>query len=276
MPSVFESIFAGSLSGMAATLACHPFDVIRTNIQLYPSQPVLSVINTTMKGGIGSLYKGLLGPFLAQAVYKSIIFGSYNASARHLFSGSGPLSVFMNGFIAGTINSLIVSPVEIVRTRQIFAGPDKSNNFKDVVIDIYRRGGWKGFYIGIIPTLIRDGPGMGLYMLSFDLCKKYLIKAYPAQVHDIHVPIWIRLVAGSVAGITFWTWALPIDTLKTLIESSFTKSFSFSAAFTQFRSNLHTLYRALPVAYLRGVPSAAVTLTVYELVIEELAKGKLK
>ena len=279
LPTIFESLVAGSMSGMAAILVCHPFDVLRTNIQLHSTQPVSSIMKSTFIGGFSTLYKGITGPFFAQGLYKSIIFASNTFSQSYLFSSNNYLtSIFMGGMLAGAINSLVVSPVEIIRTRQIFSNTSQgSNQYLSVVRDIYKRNGISGFWIGIIPTIIRDAPGMGFYMISFDLVKKFLLHVHrnsSDNSNGLEVPLWVRLVAGSAAGIAYWTWALPVDTFKTLIESSNMKKFSPISAWHQFVSSFHHLYRALPVAYARGIPSAAVTLTVYELVIEEMLRKR--
>ena len=143
----------------------------------------------------------------------------------------------------------------------------------DFMKDIYGRNGPKGFYISFFPAVLRDGPGMGFYMLAFDQTKKFLMNTFYSNEKEVKsIPIWVRLFSGAFSGIAFWTWALPIDTIKTTIEASIAKEFSFQIAAQHFRANMHNFYRALPVAYLRGIPSAAVTLTVYELVIEQFQK----
>ncbi len=276
-PSVFQSLLAGSFSGMAAILVCHPFDVLRTNIQLNPKQPVSNIFKNTFQGGFSALYKGITAPFFAQGLYKSIIFASNTISQRYLFPNSNYYyAIFLGGILAGAVNSLVVSPVEIIRTRQILAGAkDKKEvplHFMSVIKDIYARNGLKGFWISVIPTIVRDAPGMGFYMLSFDLTKRFLLKSFVPESPS--VPLWVRLLAGSAAGIAYWTWAIPVDTLKTIIESSNAKRFSVKQTIEHFTNNFSNLYRGLPIAYLRGIPSAAVTLTVYELAIEELKQKR--
>lgn len=66
------------------------------------------------------LYKGMLAPFLAQGVYKAVIFGANNALSRVLRKGDEPLSPAQQalcGSFAGGANAFVVTPVELVRNR---------------------------------------------------------------------------------------------------------------------------------------------------------------
>ena len=97
---VRNSLMAGSAAGMASTIACHPFDVLR--IKMQSSAPLASAsaaasttTNTAMAmassqnaplgiwgtlrstlqyGGVRALYTGLALPLAAQAVYKGTVF----------------------------------------------------------------------------------------------------------------------------------------------------------------------------------------------------------
>jgi hypothetical protein len=118
-PTIFHSLFAGSVSGMASIAVCHPFDVLRTKMQLNSHLSIATVFQSDMKNGFLSFYKGITGPFFAQALYKSIIFASNTMCHRYLFSDVySSFTIFCSGTIAGTVNSLVVAPVEIVRTRK--------------------------------------------------------------------------------------------------------------------------------------------------------------
>jgi solute carrier family 25 carnitine/acylcarnitine transporter 20/29 len=277
-PTIFHSLFAGSVSGMASIAVCHPFDVLRTKMQLNPHLSIATVFQSDMKNGVMSFYKGITGPFFAQALYKSVIFASNTVCHRYVFSDVyNSFTIFCSGTIAGTVNSLIVAPVEIVRTRQIIESQSqaKSTSYLTAIQENYMRNGMKGFWISLVPTIVRDGPGMGVYMLSFDCTKRTLLSFYspPSYAKDNHptaVPLWIRLVSGGTAGIAYWTWALPVDSIKTLIES---RKAEFTIRSIRQHLNFQHLYKALPIAYLRGIPSAAVTLSVYEVVVDGLQKS---
>lgn len=284
--NAIDSLLAGSASGMAAVLVCHPLDVIRTKMQIQSSLSITEAFRASWsEGGMKSLYKGFVMPFIAQVGYKSIIFVTNTLSQQHIFhNDTSSSSMFLSGTIAGSVNGTVVAPVEIIRTTQIMSkgtGGTGSGQMplSQAVKLIYQQRGITGFWISVLPTIIRDGPGIGFYMIAFDKSKQWLMKQSEINAKSASCPIWIRLLAGSLAGIAFWTWGMPIDSMKTRIESSIKLHGSSMSISEIIRQQIRgtkwiDLYRALPVAYIRGIPSAAVTLTTYDLCLEYLLQRK--
>lgn len=279
-PTPLESLIGGSISGMASVIVCHPLDVIRTKIQVDHHLTLRQAIVTPFKeSGFAGFYKGFTVPFAAQIVYKSIIFATNTASNTYLFHNkTDGLSVFLSGTIAGSVNSLVVSPVEIIRTTQIMAAKDGANKTMfDAIKHVVKHRGPLGLWVGLPPTIARDGPGMGCYMIAFSQSKKFIQSIDGTQGKP---PTMLnRLVSGALAGIAFWTYALPIDTIKTIIETSIRSTQqagggSLKATVMQHLREMKFIdfYRALPIAYIRGIPSAAVTLTVYDLIVEKMVE----
>jgi solute carrier family 25 (mitochondrial carnitine/acylcarnitine transporter), member 20/29 len=275
MDEAHRAILAGSLSGMAAVTVCHPFDVLRTKIQTSSHLSVSVAIRSTFNQGLSSLYQGFAFPFIAQTIYKSVIFSTNTLSKQYIFQGdTSKKSLLLSGIIAGSVNATIVAPVEIVRTHQIL-----SNNTTEVptIIQVLKnlksKFGLSVLWTGLIPTILRDGPGIGLYLLAFEETKRILISKY--STNQSTPTLWMRVVSGSVAGVAFWTWAIPIDTIKTKIESAYKQQnvhiggFQIASKVSKDLS-LIGMYRALPLAYMRGIPSATVTLTVYDMVMDSL------
>jgi hypothetical protein len=117
-------LLAGSLSGMLSVVVCHPMDVIRTQIQANGntqfSYRAIAAERLQNAQTVLSLYRGLTGPFIAQSLYKSIIFATNSLSQRHIFNNdSSARSLLTSGCISGSVNALVVAPVEIIRNRQI-------------------------------------------------------------------------------------------------------------------------------------------------------------
>ncbi|RYG97052.1 MC/SLC25 family protein [archaeon] len=270
--SPVDAILAGSVSGMASVATCHPFDVIRTRMQA-SNMPFKEALGFSMKDGVSSLYSGFGVPFMAQAVYKSVIFFTNTISKQYLFAGRTDSSaLLLSGTIAGAVNSVIVAPVEIVRTQQILTGTATHRpTIGQVVRGMLQSHGALSLWKGLGPAILRDGPGVGLYLLCFDEVKAYWMKKYQVSTPSL----WMRVLAGSLAGMTFWTWAIPIDTIKTIIESSVRESSGKPIMQTILeKATLKNLYRGLPLAYARGIPSATVTLTTYDVMMQYLLTSK--
>lgn len=277
-----RTLLAGSVSGCASVLACHPLDVLRIKLQTgsRTGATARSILREMVRtDGWTSLYRGFWGPFFAQALYKSVIFSTNSFVNRHVFTGhqrGSSVAVFSSGLVAGSVNAFFVSPVELVRTRQVFEA--STSTLATVRVILSEPQGLAGFWKGLAPTVVRDGPGIGFYMLAFEFCKTTL---HSQSDNSSSVALSTRIAAASCAGIAFWLWALPIDTLKTWIEASsplaMQQGSSTSLPLTTSRilqdaasqrnrvQLLQQLFRAWPIALARGVPSAVVTLTTFDL-----------
>lgn len=235
-----ESIVAGSISGMSSVMLCHPLDVIRTRLQTnQQSQTLKQCFNSIRsEGGIASFYRGFWGPFASQGMYKSIIFGTNTLSIEHLFHNKQTsFSVFVSGFISGSVNSFVVSPIELIRTSQILgnnhiaatatiasdritpraaiASTSSSSVIKTLIADHGVLCLWKT----VLPTALRDGPGVGFYFLVFHKSKSILSSVNESYQSTVS-PAVIKIISGSLSGVAFWLWALPVDVVKTMMESS--------------------------------------------------------
>lgn len=78
--------------------------------------------------------------------------------------------------------------------------------------------GIRKVYTGYLATVLRDVPGCYVYYAAYEATLLY----FSAQ-REKAKPI-DYLMAGSVAGISYWTYACPFDVIKTKIQSSQLKS----------------------------------------------------
>ena len=150
---------------------------------------------SSQKRYLTTLYKGVTLPFYAQGLYKSVIFTTNSLCNRYLFPNTTIYSMWLSGVIAGTVNSFIVSPIEIIRTRQII---EKNNlnmklSLSQCITNLYKEYGIIGFWRGVVPTIIRDGPGIGFYLLSFSLTKEYLNNYYYNKNANNNNSLWIKI-----------------------------------------------------------------------------------
>ena len=286
--STYEILIAGCCSGCAGVLVCHPFDVVRTRIQIskVPTSARECFREVIQKYGFKGLYTGIMAPFFAQGIYKAVIFTTNTLVSRHIFTGqNSSLTTFLSGAIAGSLNSIIVAPVELLRTRQISSVAKGS--YSSLFSALMKDHGFRGLFRGLIPAALRDGLGVGAYFLTFELCKKFItakisvngtgpvpLGSNVLQTSSSSI-LMVKLISGSCAGIAFWVVALPIDTVKTIFESSCVTKGILNQSREAYNlviegGGIVTLFRAWPVAIGRGIPSAAVTLTTFDVVSEWL------
>ncbi|CBJ31330.1 conserved unknown protein [Ectocarpus siliculosus] len=261
------------------------------------------VASTFRNEGIRAFYKGMAFPLAAQVVFKAVIFTT-NGIARRALDRRGladsPAGVYACGALGGGVNSFIVTPVELVRTRLMLqyggkpassagggggGGDGRLRGPLDCVRQVVRRNGVFGMWQGLRVTLTRDSLGMGAFFLAFDTVKRALAKRRydsssisSGELSGKRPPDFDHLlVAGSTAGLCFWLVALPLDMTKTVIQAAGRKRgevipggvATLSRLFRE--GGLRNLYMGWPVAFGRGIPGAAIMLATHTFASQKLA-----
>jgi solute carrier family 25 carnitine/acylcarnitine transporter 20/29 len=173
-----------------------------------------------------------------------------------------PPAGFACGAFAGTLNACVVTPVELVRNRLAVQRGFVNLKYKGpiaVVKNVLKEEGIKGMWKGMTITSVRDFFGVGSYFATFHFAKSRL-EATQDVPQAARVPL-----AGMCAGIAYWTTALPLDAVKTVIQTS-SSPLSINNALLSFRSNPAALYRGYVMALCRGIPGSSITFTVQSLV----------
>lgn len=323
---VRNSLIAGSAAGVASTIICHPFDVIRVRMQS-SAPPVKTAASTTTTrgvglvetvrnmlryGGIRSMYTGLAMPLAAQAVYKGTVFTVNNLTQSFIRDWKTPLGTFdapykltftdrfISGFIGGAVNAaFFCTPVEYVRNQQIAemvknrtgsagnASNTAPTNLKKnasvgrilhsltkngpiaVVQRTIQVNGLTGLWRGTASTVLRDSVGCGFFFLAMAYAQEQLTPAHSNRPPQTGVVIF----SGALAGVSYWLWALPVDTMKTWIQNGTARNLSDVLRISQHNGlaqSIPTLFRGWQVAYSRGAPSAAITVLIYSLSFQYL------
>ena len=184
---------------------------------------------------------------------------------------------FVCGFVGGGVNAaLFVTPVEFVRNQLIgqhtrrAAGQKIVNPFMgpmDVIRTTITKSpaGILGLWRGVSVTMARDSIGCGFFFYAMEGSQRYLATQYS---NDGRPPtLGVTIFSGAVAGLAYWLAALPLDSVKTWVQSDMADS-AVQAVKVSLRERgpLETMRRltsGYQVAYARGIPSAAITVTTY-------------
>lgn len=303
-----KSILSGSIAGIASTCLFHPTDVLRTKIQSAafssseggggtgkPIRPLSVLVNTFRNGGIRALYTGVTPVLGAQAVYKACVFTVNNVTMSKIKDyktrkgGGGTytytptlLDIWFCGACGGCVNgTAFVSPVEFVRNQQIAihsrvstaegtsseAMRRKMKTPVDIIRQTLRENGILGLWRGTGVTVLRDSLGCGGFFLMNELGRRYLGPHLGGRESKATF-----LVAGACAGWGYWLFALPLDTLKAIVQtggaSSAREILSLSIERDGLARTCTLLLRGWQLAFGRGAPSAAITLTTYSTMYE--------
>lgn len=241
-----QDFLAGTLAGVAITLVGHPFDTIKVRLQTGQKGLFSGAIDATMrtirKEGVRGLYKGMGSPMASIPLVNAIVFAAYGQAKSFLRDPDDPdkplnlWQLALAGGWAGFVNSFIISPVELVKTRlQIqynaptsFFGSRGEAQEKvhkgpiGVIRHIVKERGVFGLAKGMSATIYREMPAYAGQFMVYELVKRWLISlhntdTYTADGDDLH-PLEL-LLAGGMAGLGAWVTSYPMDFIKTQLQA---------------------------------------------------------
>lgn len=256
------------------------------------SSPLQVISHTIRNGGLKAFYTGFSFPLMAQAAYKATVFTTNRLSQNFIMDTKNkeqqkngiftPYQLklsdhFTCGAIAGFVNALLfVSPVEFIRNQLIAqhtliaeGSLSKSKMMHgplDVIRNTVKSKGILGLYTGTAVTLLRDSLGCGAFFVNFEIGKKYL----PSITGHDPDSLIVSIGSGMMAGFGYWFASLPLDSLKTLVQTGKSTSALDTTKYLVerygFYAGISQLYRGWQLAFGRGSPAAVVTLTTYSAV----------
>ena len=153
--------------------------------------------------------------------------------------------------------------------------------------------GVSSLWRGAAWSVARDGWGCGWFFVTMFYAPHYIAPVLQAVTSNPHssdprtassfapTSFPVTVVAGGMAGLAYWVTSLPLDTVKTWIQSASLGDRAVSASesirliWQQHGTAgvVQQLFRGWQVAYGRGIPSAAITFTVYTAVFDRLQQA---
>lgn len=209
---MMTAFLAGSFSGVCSTVLFQPLDLIKTRIQTRPSekQPLTmaSAARSVLRSeGVLGLWRGL-GPSLARTVPGvGLYFTTAHTLRSRLASGSGSSSLgpgasLLVGFVSRSVACTALIPVTVLKLRS-----EVETKVAASITDIYRVEGARGLTRGLLPTILRDAPFSGLYMMMYDMIRS-------AEWNKLDSALMNGLMAGSLASLV----THPMDVVKTKMQ----------------------------------------------------------
>ena len=189
-------------------------------------------------------------------------------------------NLFLSGVIAGLVQSSIVCPIELVKTRMQLQGQGESykhvirnknamySSSVDCIRKIYRTGGIRACYRGMVPTLAREGPSVGVYIALYHKLCAFFSKN-PEDLHKLGVGY--LLLAGRIAGSSSWIITYPIDVVKSRIQGDIIHGQQYKGMLDCFQKILHSegfqgYFRGMGTTIVRASPVNAATLATVTLI----------
>ena len=207
-----QDFIAGGCAGGSGILAGYPFDTVKVLIQNQVCKPIRyrstfqTMLLVTREDGFRRLYRGLATPLFTVAFYNAVTFSAYEDAVRKL-----PHHCWANHAMAGALSglprSVIICPVEVVKTQMQVASTKASISGSECIKQIYKSSGLKGFAKGYLTTLVREVLFLACYFASFEIMTRN------RKTEKLTV-----LIAGGLAGIISWIPTYPIDVIKTRLQ----------------------------------------------------------
>lgn len=232
---LFKNLLIGALTGISEVSVNHPLVTLKNAYQQNKQIPLNSKL-------LSNLYKGYTGYALSMAPTTAVQIATDDLVKNYLSNkGQNNLSDIektIAAFSAGSLSAIVSCPSELILIKQqprlLLTGFDSGAliikelpglSFKEAINDIYKQNKLKSFYIGFIPTAIRDGLFTVGYLVLADLIKPEISKIIDNETmleNEAIATISSNILAGVIAGIA----THPSDTIKTNMQANNLKLYS--------------------------------------------------
>lgn len=278
---IFSSFhFTLSLVGFCNVCIGHPIDLVKVRMQTTTSAAVSQIAAAASSGttfgqlrtifvteGVGGLYRGVSAPLLAVTPAFAVSFWSYDLAltGMHEFSTTAhskqDLTVGQSclaGAFSGIPLAAVIAPSERIKCL-MQVDKTRFSGFGDCLQKVYKEGGLRSVFRGLGATCMRDVPGNAAYFGTYELLRRELCRLEDTSSPTLHV----TLLAGGMAGVANWIVALPVDTLKSRLQTA--PKGKYRNVFDVFQQLIRTegvtaLFRGLAPALIRAFPSNAACL----------------
>ncbi|CAN6300046.1 unnamed protein product [Urochloa humidicola] len=302
MGDVAKDLAAGTVGGAAQLVVGHPFDTVKVKLQSQPTPPPGqppryagagdAVRQTLAAEGPRGLYKGMGAPLATVAALNAVLFAARGQMEAVLRSEPGaPLTVgqqVVAGAGAGVAVSFLACPTELIKCRlqaqsalataiptpsaAAVAAPAAAVKYggpMDVARHVLRsEGGTRGLFKGLVPTLAREVPGNAVMFGMYEATKRAVAAAGGQDTSELGRGSMI--LAGGLAGASFWCSVYPADVIKSVLQVDDYKNPKYTGSMDAFRKILAAdgvrgLYKGFGPAMARSVPANAACFLAYEI-----------
>jgi hypothetical protein len=201
VPTVYQSIFIGSIAGAVEVLADHPLWTIKTRLQ----QGKSFTLNPSV------LYRGMLPNIASMAPITALQVGLDSLVRKVLFKDAdlSDKQRMASAFIAGVGSSLVSCPTEMIMTRQ----GTMVSSFYTAANYLYQSGGLRWVYQGLPATALREGGFTMFFLAGIPMLKS---KVMPYCPNDAVA----TLCSGIGAGVGATLASQAFDTIKTVQQTA--------------------------------------------------------
>lgn len=266
-----KSFLAGSVSGTCSTLLFQPLDLVKTRLQNASRRGVTNkgmvtlLVHVLRNEKLQGLWRGTVPSIMRCVPGVGMYFSSLHWLQANF--GSDDPSAFESvcfGVFARSFAGLTLLPITVIKTR-FESGVYSYGSLAEALKMIYKTEGTKGLFTGLVPTLFRDAPFSGIYLMFYTQTKKLI----PPAVHDHVSAAPLNFGCGTIAGLLAAGITQPADVIKTKMQLYPAKycrvSTSIACIFKE--TGIPGFFSGMVPRVVRRTLMAAMAWTVYEQVI---------
>ncbi|KIY48550.1 citrate transporter [Fistulina hepatica ATCC 64428] len=239
-----HSLIAGGTAGAIEAFITYPTEFVKTRSQFGGSReaPIAIIRSTLKEKGLRGLYSGCNALVVGNTVKAGVRFLSYDHFKAMLADSQGKVSApgsLVAGLGAGMMEAIFaVTPSETIKTKLIGDSRRAHPQYHGLIhgtVSIVRQEGLHGIYRGLVPVMMRQGANSAVRFTTYTTLKQFVLQhaGRPGQT----LPVPVTFAIGAVAGIVTVYTTMPLDVIKTRMQSL--------EARTQYRNSFHCACRIL-------------------------------
>ncbi|KAI0232370.1 Mitochondrial glycine transporter [Lamellibrachia satsuma] len=181
------------------------------------------------------------------------------AKVMDTYKNSPLMKSFLAGAFSGTCSTILFQPLDLVKTRlqAPVALGERPAGLVNVFINVVRQEKPAALWKGLVPSLVRTVPGVGVYFTSLHALQRKFGSPDPSPLESLSMGMCARSMAGLCM--------LPFTVIKTRYESG---QFSYRSVSQALVRIYHTegtkgLFSGLSATLMRDAPFSGLYLTFY-------------
>ncbi|XP_047480815.1 mitochondrial 2-oxodicarboxylate carrier-like isoform X1 [Penaeus chinensis] len=196
-PTPAAFFLAGLGSGTTEAILVNPFEVVKVAQQANRAQhktspgtwAVAREIVRTQGLGFRGLNKGVTATIGRNGLFNMVYFGLFHTVNTRIEQPKEKwqqnVQKFFIGLVAGVLGCFVNIPFDVAKSRiqgpQPVPGEIKYRTTFGAIATVYREEGFLALYKGIVPKVLRLGPGAGIMMIVYENVHGYLTKRFPDE-----------------------------------------------------------------------------------------------
>ncbi|KAG8777629.1 hypothetical protein FRC16_004087 [Serendipita sp. 398] len=194
--------------------------------------------------------------------------------------GRTAFKFLLAGGIAGAVSRTATAPFDRLKvflatrhiesaaplTKETILHPTKSSKaLMSAVVQIYREGGIRGYWVGNGLNIVKIFPESAIKFLSYESSKRMFAKYYDHVEDSREISGVSRFLSGGIGGLTSQLSIYPVETLKTRLMSETTKSHIMPTVKQMWHEGgMRTFYRGLVIGLVGVFPYSAIDMSTFE------------